>query len=580
MKRFLKICDLYGTQFHWFYEYKPKYYSYYGGIFSILTVISWFFIFVTFIFHDINKNLSISNTSTLPPKDYKSIKFGKQKLYLPWRITDYNERFINHKGILYPKIYYFSNKLNNKSGLMETYYNIINYSLCNETSMKHLGNDVLLDISIDNLYCIDMEDLDLGGTWNSEFINYIRFDLYLCRDGIDYNESNYNCTSHDYLIDKIGKNNNWYFELLYPVIQFQPTVKKIPILVFYKTYYYGLNLNSNKLDRIYIQEHIMEDQQGWIFDEATNKSYWGISSIQGDNYSIQKRDPVRYGSTSRLYSLKFYLDYSTIYYTRKSKKLFETLGEAFPIVNVIYTIFSFISGIFNELIVNKKLNEFVIYNSSGNLFQRKKAKIGIRKNKSNKSISVTKLTNNININKKSIQEILVNKNSNLKKIEDSSKADFLLNNSNNNITDINNNIKLNLNTNKRNKIPKRVCNTIININRTYSEIFDTFNREDHKFPLKHYFFGFCLNKINSKNKNNYLCISKKFNKSFKFYTRIIDITSYISLYKQFELIKNELLNLINSKQIESNRSQDNHYDFYNKDNKFKKIDKNKKNKLM
>ena len=155
-----------------------------------------------------------------------------------------------------------------------------------------------------------------------------------------------------------------------------------------------------------------------------------------------------------------------------------------------------------------------------------------------------------------------------------------MNNSNNNITDINNNIKLNLNKNKRNKIPKRVCNTIININRTYSEIFDTFNREDHKFPLKHYFFGFCLNKINSKNKNNYLCISNKFHKSFKFYTRIIDITSYISLYKQFELIKNELLNVINSKQIESNRSQDNHYDFYNKDNKFKKIDKNKKNKLM
>ena len=566
MKRFLKICDLYGTQFHWFYDYKPKYYTCWGGFFSILTGFLWISIFIIFIFHDINKTESVTNTSTLPPTSYKNIKFGEQKLYIPWRITDYNERFINHKGILYPKIYYFTNKYNNKSGLMESYYNLINYSLCNETSMKYLDNNVLLDIPIEKLYCIDMENLDLGGSWNSEFINYIRFDLYLCKDGINYSETNNNCTSRDYLLDKMGENNNWYFELLYPVIQFQPNIKKTPILVFYKTYFYSLNLNSNKLDRIYIQEHIIKDQQGWIFDKTITKSYWGISSIQGDNYFIQKRDQVRYGSTSRLYSLKFYLDYGIVYYSRKSKKLFETLGEAFPLVNVISTIFSFISGIIGELKSNKKLSEFIIFNSNNNdIIKNKKKKSD--DNKRNKSISIP---NNSNFNQKSIQEIFIKKNSNLKKGDDSSKLYCLPNNIKNNKLNFGVINALNNAAKDRKKL-KRTSKSI-DLNKTNSEIFDYLDKEDQKFTLLYYFFGFCLNKINSKNKNNYLCISDKFHKVFKFYTRLIDITSYISLYKQFESLKNGILNDINSKNKENNKKLNiNFLEIFNKENLSKKF---------
>ena len=37
---------------------------------------------------------------------------------------------------------------------METYYEMLNYTLCNETSMKYLGNDFLIDLPLNNLYCI------------------------------------------------------------------------------------------------------------------------------------------------------------------------------------------------------------------------------------------------------------------------------------------------------------------------------------------------------------------------------------------------------------------------------------------
>ena len=319
---------------------------------------------------------------------------------------DYSEKLINHKGILFPKIYYFSNKYNNVTGLMETYYKILNYTLCNETSMRYLGNDFLIDMSLDNLYCIDMEDLNIGGSWNSEFVNYIRLDLNLCKDGIDYNESDTRCTPREYLNLLYGEDNNWFFELLYPSVQFQPNNNSMPILVLYTSYYYGLSVTSSKVDRVFLQEHIFEDDQGWILDKIKNITYWGVSSIKTDYYSTLGRDIFRYGSTSRIYSLKIYLDYSTVYYTRKYKKLFEILSELFPIIRFISTIFSFISEIINKLKVTKKINEYII-NDEIKYYKKEKQ----RKEE-------LKIKFSYNLNSKNN---LKKRNSNLIKIKDSSK---------------------------------------------------------------------------------------------------------------------------------------------------------------
>ena len=322
MKNLLKICDIYGTEFHWYFDYKQKFYTYHGGIFSILSFFAWISILIIFGFEDFKREQSISSITNIPPSGDKIIKFGKQKLYIPWRIMDYGDTFINHIGILHPRIFYFTNKFNNKTQLMETNYKILNYSLCNETSMKDLGKDYLLHTNLDKLYCIDMDDLDMGGSWNSKFINYIRLDLNLCKGGINYSDNNTNCTKPEYLTSLYGEGNNWFFELLYPTIQFQPNNKKIPLFVLYNSLYYGLNTNSNKVDRVYLQENIFKDEKGWIFARPIrNRTYWGVSSIKSDFYTIGNRDIFKYGSTSRLYSLKLYLDYSSVLYTRKYKKL-------------------------------------------------------------------------------------------------------------------------------------------------------------------------------------------------------------------------------------------------------------------
>ena len=581
-RRILKIFDLYGSKFHWYINYKPKYYTYYGGIFSILSLFSWIVAFIIFGLEDFKRTHPIITTSTVPPKGYKNIKFGEQKLFLPWRIVDYDEKPLKHKGILYPKIYYYSSRYNNETGAMKTNYTLINYKLCNETSMKDLGKELLLDIAIEDLYCIDMEDLNIGGSWNAEFMNYIRFDLYLCEDGIDYNETNINCTSYNKFEELHGKDNSWFFELLYPEIQFQPTEKNIPILILYKTYYYIFSRYSNKLDRIYLQEHILEDEQGWIFNKPNNISYWGTHSIGGENYVTGEKDILKYGSNSRLYSLKIYLNLGITFYTRKYKKLYEILSEIFPIIRAISTFFNFLVDNINELNYTKKINEFIIG------IERKKGKNKNLKKHSSEKSSGLKLPTYSN---KSINNVLLN-NIN----EKNHKLNENINNNKNNLDELKLYLYCIQNLNQKDlKVSKKSVNSFgshikkkanNDVNKTMidnkNKINSFENIEKIDFPLRYYLFGFFLMKIKSRKFKN-SCISEKFNRTFKFFTHMIDISSYINLYKQFELFKKMVEKKLNMNE-EDNRKGDlilknnrlSNYDKYLINN----ISSNKKNKSI
>ena len=360
MKNCLRVCDFFGQNFNLYIGYRPKFYTYFGGALSLIAFITYILIFIFLGYDDFTRKSPISNTSTVPPSGYKSIKFGEEKIYLPWRIIDYDENPINITGIIYPRIFYFTVHPDNVTGELITKYNLVDYKLCNETSMKNLGKEFIIDIPLDTLYCIDMENLKVGGSWNADFLNFIRFDLYMCKDGVEYNESNFECTSYDNLEKIYGNGESIFFELLYPIVQFQPTNIDIPILIVYKTHYYIINKFSNKLDRLYLQEYVFEDQQSWIINKRKNISYWGVNSMDGESYLQSNRDVLRFASTSKCYTLNIYFDLGIVFFTRKYKKLFEILGEIFPIINVIYYIFELIAKKFNEIVAAKKLNEYIM----------------------------------------------------------------------------------------------------------------------------------------------------------------------------------------------------------------------------
>jgi len=524
IKRILKYCDLYGTQFHWFIGFKKKYYSSYGGLFTIVSLMIWILFLAILGKDDFKRTYPIISESTVPPSGYKNIKFGEKKLYIPWRIVDYDENPLDIKGILYPKIFYFSSKYNSVTGKMETNYTLINYTLCNETSMKNLGKEFLLDIDLENLYCIDMEQLDMGGSFNADFINYIRLDLYLCENGIKYDENNNKCTSYEQFDELHGKDNAWFFEVLYPKVQFQPTEPGIPVLILYQTYYYIFSKYSNKLDRIYLQEHVIEDETGWIFNIVHNTSYWGTYSIGGENYYRGENDILKYGSNSRLYSLKIYLNLGITYYTRKYKKLYEILSEIFLIVKAISSIFTFICEEINDIYSSKKINELIInkdfkYRNFNNFIKQKN-------DPTNRAKVQTFIKHKIDRGSV-ISDIRFEKNYVFNKRKSKKKPNGIDDSAN---LDLNNNVLSN------SQISYRLQN---NDNR---KSFASSNKIEYKkFPLLYYIHANFLMGLKF-NRNMSKCLPTNFKNSFLIFRHLIDISSYITLFKQFEIIKKILIN--------------------------------------
>ena len=85
-----------------------------------------------------------------------------------------------------------------------------------------------------------------------------------------------------------------------------------------------------------------------------------------------------------------------------------------------------------------------------------------------------------------------------------------------------------------------------------------------------------MNKIYTKKKINYLCISEKFDLSFTFFTHLIDISSYISLYKQFEAIKKITVNHFNPTHSDMSKIEE---IFVNKNNDIRIVNKLSKRNL-
>ena len=567
----LKYVDCFGTTFSFYTERSRKFYTRLGGILTLLSIIIGIIIFIYINLDDFFNNIPNSTTSTTK-EIYRNIKFGEEKIWIPCRIRDFGGKTINHFNLLYPIIYYYMSIRNYSTNIMDIYYEFLNYKSCNETSMINNSDLYMIDINIDQLYCIEMEDLDIGGSWDSDFLNLITLDLYNCKDGIDYDENNTNCTSYDKIDEISGDNNNFQFEIYYPVVKYQPMNKTNPIFIKYTNSFYHLSRYSNKIERLYLQQYILNDDQGIISKNVKSYSEWGIVSLNGDSYSNgKKRDLMNEGSTSRLYSFNIYIKNEITFYNRSYKKLFLIIADGLPIVNIVFVIFRIIAKVLKISSGNKKLTELLFEN----LKEKKAAnkveilhKIGTNLNLNNNNSpkhnnndsSKNQLTYNQDFNKKnnlfnkkrkySTKSYKYDKNKNPnkkvinKKLNSSKDNNVINNNINFNIKNIeslfsdkNNIIFSNMNFEDSNN--KSEPNDQRSLNNKILDISHKQYIRKSLFPYKYYLCSIFIKNINT-SKNN-IFFTKKFIAVYNFVCQLFDISSYLVLQREFQIMKNTLM---------------------------------------
>ena len=568
----LKYIDIYGTKYTFYSNKKPKLYTVTGGILSVISIFFCILIPIILSLDDLKRKTPNVIMSKIFAGSQREIKFKDLKIFIPWRIIDYNyNQYVNHTGLLYPIINYIIEEKNEVTKMMNLRETKLNYKLCNETYMIDDYNIYKMTIPLNEVYCIDLDDLNGEGSWITGLVNFIKFDLYYCENGTNYDENNPNCTSHDKIINSIGLNNTLKIAFYFPIIQYQPTNRNNPVIVTYQQHSLCLSKYTKKLEKAVLKESIFTDDSGWILRKDSNSSYWGMNFISGDDQFMgDKEDFIGQESDSKIYSINIYIESDINHYIRYYKKLNIILAEAVPVAFIIFFIFKHTSKLFKFAEGNKKIIELLFENLTEKPKQFKekvkpknisddnlhyKGRLSCKnniffkddsKNKKKGKISIDYVVNNkhddmrssIIINKKRNTNISMN-NLNLK------NKLFSQNKKNNNNNDLSNQ---NLIFNESYKKKDFILNEDKNKNKFYKTyasasekkvISNNINSKNGKlFPYKYYLCSVFIKNINI-SKGNFF-FSARFAKVYTFLCQLFDVTTYISLQREFSVLKNSL----------------------------------------
>ena len=536
---FIRYCDFFDIKFHFYYENRLKI-SIFGGIMSILCLLGCVITALVLSLDDLKKLNPKTTKSEVPGGEFRVVNLEESKIWIPWRLITYEEKFIDHRGILYPMVSLIEGTLNDEIG-MDLKYHDLKYKLCNETPMANITDIYHIDTPLNELFCIDQSDIPFGGSWLGDNLYYLEVSLFLCEEGIEFNASDPRCTPLPNIVD--FTNTTWLFEFYYPVVQFQPTNQEIPMVVIYKNYYYRLSSYTYKIERLYIQENILSDDKSLFSTTYTNTSCSGISTVYGDTYFWQEtHDPLVKSNSSVLFSLDIYMDTGRIHYTRSYKKMFEIVSDIFPVLNILIICFEKITIFIKFAFAKKSVIELLFEKSRDN---RKRKRMFFKNIKIDDSFKYSKDKLDLNSNFNKFNDIYkLNQNNNNKNNNNSINKSEMINSGK--IT------KACKNSNKSLEKSGISLNTLYSKkeSKPYRNVY-RIPKKTKLFPMFYFFLDIIMDKL--ERPKTFCCVNKKYLIAYNFVARIFNISSYILLFKYFNIHKNFILKEMKNYNININK---------------------------
>ena len=561
-KEFLRYLDLFGTKCCFYSDQRLKLYTPLGGIISIISICAGILIFILSSLSSFKKEHPSLITSSIIEEEQK-ILFNQENIYIPWKLKSSNN--INNSNILYPIIKYYYKK--NGNDILHS--KIISYRLCNESSMVKNANKIIIDSPLDQLYCIDMDNLYIGGSQSSNYLYYIEFNLYLCQSR-ENEKNNMNCISEDKLIDL-------QFIFYYPTVRIHQDKYDSPIEIKYDKNYVLLDKNVLKINQIFLRKVFLNDEIGLFASREKIYKYWGCSSINQDFYLLNNNNEEE----SRLFSLNIFVEQNTSYYQRRYKDIYLILAECLPLINLVHNILKLLAKIFKLSSINRKMTELLFENltEKPNKFQSyirdAKAKSpfckkGLNKKRiSNKNFPIKNSDNILKFTEEN-HIISTNNKDNPKNFNNLANSRFMSKlNANKNIN-ISNKVESSINisigplqpnlikSNEGRLIDLKI-NTL-NLNNLVKNKEMNITQQPHKkrkkfISTKLFPYSYYLCTIFTKNidlTKHPFCMSKKFVKVYYFLCQLFDISSYCILQKEFNVTKNFIFDEKNLRLIEQN----------------------------
>ena len=445
--------DCFGTNFNFFLNRRKKFKTFCGGIITIITLLLIILCLICFgknLYQRKNPTINQTNINA----DYSIINFKEEKLVFAFRFENLDGEYVDISNKIYPIIYYYSRPENDSSNYLSTIKKeeYLSYHICNDDEDENFN----LNEHYGKLFCIDFNNKEFGGYWDNSYIYYFEIRLYFCLNGEKYSKKNPNCTSFETLNKIFNNENPILFSLYYPVYYFDFNSVNSPLVKYYRNYFYYLNYNLQKNDRLYIKRYILNDDKGILFGNNQEKSVWGVEKIIGDFSYFSNEELNKENSSSLFYLMNIYMSSEKTYFKRYYTKIQDVIAEFGGLISVISSISKFFCDFINEKYQKIKIIEFLFdmknknnslnYHIENNDIQNMKinnktnymnGKINIFKNeKKNFEISTNSISNTvINVNnKKHESNILLSRI--IKNLENKTKDDSIINESFDNLNKI------------------------------------------------------------------------------------------------------------------------------------------------
>jgi hypothetical protein len=586
--KYIKYIDSFGIKFHFYTNNQPNYQNVFGGIMTFIYVLICTLIFINVSYEDINRRTPKSSVSEITDIEPRSINIKNEKIWIPFRIVTNENNYLDHRGKINIFPYLVEGIYNEKTG-MELNYHLLKYQLCNETAMANRPENYKIDVPLNELFCISQDDIPLGGNWNGNYINYIEINLNLCEDGEYYNFSEPKCEKINEYLKNIKSTLS--FDFYYPVVQFQPTNLDTPVSIIYRNDYYELSAYTHKLEKIFIQEHILSDDTNLLITRYKNYSCWGTRAISTDYYLSASYDPLNKRKLSQIFTMEIYLDYGLVYYKRTYNKLLFIISNVFPIFRLALLFFKKITqhiklsltkrNLSGLIFVNKSIQRSLLKSRNFRFYSNKNQSFANLKNLSlidnsqdgllfnsnnNNNNNNNNNINNSNINNSKVMPFINNKlnviKNNHKKISIISNNNSLLKNDIISHNHYNNKLNISLNENGKkifNGNEKEI--PLVHLNNKPFNIKDSSKMQNsfalsmsldgpswkkkYTFPYYYFFFDFIFDKL--KNPEKFFCLQKSYFTVYNFMSQIYDISTHIILFKQFIILNNFLQKIYEEK---------------------------------
>lgn len=374
--------DFFGTTSQ-FTTFKNKNFKTVGGG---LYFISWGIIMITFCYlfgRDLflKKNPKLISQITIPENYSDPFKLTPENFVFAWRLSDDYSKTVDYSGIIYPSLKYFR-QVFNSSGQYLVEEKSLEVTKCTRQNAK--APEFYNKHDIDDWLCLDFDKYDnltLGGFWDGQFVNYLQVSLYACE-----NESAFsgkaNCTDYEHLNNFLMKNNSIYIDFLFPEYYFDVDDQTTPFKTSYKSYYYQLDLNIRKTDRLFFKKGQLKDDQGWILSSINELSIYGFAEINDEIYINDPNNFGRENLSSKLYEIIIYTQKKFDNFQRSYMKVQDLSALIGGFMKFLLIFGKSFSLIFNNLIKD----ELIYYQIFDFNFQKEKLELE-KKNKVKENIN-------------------------------------------------------------------------------------------------------------------------------------------------------------------------------------------------